>query len=170
MITATKSNKTGFCMNMKIYSIQRSKSIKVWRHTGKSTVKKGVTAFCVYFSKRLRRNISRIEKKQVTRVAIDGRYVYELYPDNNRTETQKLLDATSYAWEEHLSPVRTAQSNVWLKGLKSQTYSTTWKRSDGRQYECFELTWSDRKSVTFIIGSIRLISMNEYFEFTTNLQ
>ena len=80
---------------------------KIEEHNGltayrKKNGKEGVTAFCVYLSKRLRRSISRVEKKQVTKVAIDGRYVYELYPGNNRAETQKLLDAASDAWEEHL--------------------------------------------------------------------
>jgi hypothetical protein len=61
-----------------------------------------ILAFCVYFSKRLRRSISHAEKKQTTGIAIDGRYVYEFYPGNSRTETQKLLEAASEAWEEHL--------------------------------------------------------------------
>jgi len=61
-----------------------------------------ITAFCVYFSKRLRRSIARKNEKKTSRVEIDGRYVYEFYPENTYAQTQRLLDAAGEAWEEQL--------------------------------------------------------------------
>ncbi|MDR1322420.1 MAG: hypothetical protein LBK56_13545 [Gracilibacteraceae bacterium] len=61
-----------------------------------------ISAFCVYFSKRLRRSISHAQTKQTSGVMIDARYVYEFYPDNSYTQTQRLLDAAMEAWSEHL--------------------------------------------------------------------
>ena len=61
-----------------------------------------ITAFCVYFSKRLRRSIARKNENKTPRVEIDGRYVYEFYPENTYAQTQRLLDAAGEAWEEQL--------------------------------------------------------------------
>jgi uncharacterized Fe-S radical SAM superfamily protein PflX len=60
-----------------------------------------ISAFCVYFSKRLRQSISKAEKEHAG-VTIDARYVYEFYPKNTRAQTQKLLEAALEAWDEHL--------------------------------------------------------------------
>ena len=64
--------------------------------------KDNISAFCVYFSKRLRQSISNVHRKQASLVVIDARYVYEFYPDNSYTQTQRLLEAASEAWNEHL--------------------------------------------------------------------
>ena len=64
--------------------------------------KDGIAAFCVYFSKRLRRSISNAETKRTSGVEIDARYIYEFYPGNARAQTQRLLEAAGEAWEEHL--------------------------------------------------------------------
>jgi hypothetical protein len=61
-----------------------------------------ITAFCVYFSKRLRRSLFHAQTKQTSGVMIDARYVYEFYPDNSRTQTQRLLEAAMETWDEHL--------------------------------------------------------------------
>ena len=61
-----------------------------------------IVAFCVYFSKRLRRAIARANEKKASSVEIDGRYVYEFYPENTYAQTQRLLDAAMDAWSEHL--------------------------------------------------------------------
>jgi hypothetical protein len=61
-----------------------------------------ISAFCVYLSKRLRQSISNAEKKQTSGVTINGRYVYEFYPNNTYAQTQKLLEAACEAWDEHL--------------------------------------------------------------------
>jgi len=47
--------------------------------------KDNISAFCVYFSKRLRQSISNVHRKQASLVVIDARYVYEFYPDNSYT-------------------------------------------------------------------------------------
>jgi hypothetical protein len=61
-----------------------------------------ISAFCVYYSKRLRRSIYHALIKKTSGVMIDARYVYEYYPGNSRTQTQSLLEAASAAWEEHI--------------------------------------------------------------------
>jgi hypothetical protein len=61
-----------------------------------------IAAFCIYFSKRLRQSIYNAHKKTTSGVVIDARYVYEFYPGNSRTQTQRLLDAALAAWDEHI--------------------------------------------------------------------
>ena len=64
--------------------------------------KDNISAFCVYFSKRLRQSNSNAHKKGTSGIGIDARYIYEFYPDNSRAQTQKLLEAALAAWNEHL--------------------------------------------------------------------
>ena len=64
--------------------------------------KDDISAFCVYFSKRLRQSIYKVDKKQASRVAIDARYIYGFYPGNTRAQTQRLLEAASEAWDEQI--------------------------------------------------------------------
>ncbi len=64
--------------------------------------KSDIVSFCVYFSKRLRRSIVLVNAKQTTGVVIDARYVYEYYPNNTRAQTQRLLEAASAAWDQHI--------------------------------------------------------------------
>ena len=59
-----------------------------------------ISAFCVYFSKRLRRSISHVQEGRSSGIEIDARYIYEFYPNNTRAQTQKLLNAAGSAWEE----------------------------------------------------------------------
>ena len=61
-----------------------------------------IVAFCVYFTKRLRQSIENALTKKTAGVVIDARYIYEFYPNNTRAQTQRLLEAASEAWEEHL--------------------------------------------------------------------
>ena len=60
-----------------------------------------IVAFCVYFAKRLRRSIAHKQEKRTPAIAIDARYIYEFYPGNSYTQTQRLLEAASEAWNEH---------------------------------------------------------------------
>jgi hypothetical protein len=62
---------------------------------------KDIAAFCVYFSKRMRRGIARASEKKASGIEIDGRYIYEFYPHNSRALTQRLLEAAFEAWNEH---------------------------------------------------------------------
>ena len=61
-----------------------------------------IEAFCVYFSKRLRQSIENVNTKHASSVVFNARYIYEFYPNNTRTQTQRLLEAASDAWQEHL--------------------------------------------------------------------
>lgn len=61
-----------------------------------------VEAFCVYFSKRLRKSVNDAQTGHTKGVTIDARYVYEFYPENTYQQTQRLLDAALSAWNEHV--------------------------------------------------------------------
>ncbi len=61
-----------------------------------------ITAFCVYFSKRLKKSIFDMQTGRSKGIAFDGKYVYEFYPKNSFEQTQALLDAAMGAWEEQL--------------------------------------------------------------------
>jgi len=64
--------------------------------------KDGMSKFCVYFSKRMRQSIFNAFTKQSAGIVIDARYIYEFYPGNARAQTQRLLEAASSAWGEHV--------------------------------------------------------------------
>ena len=78
----------------------------------------GVAAFCVYFSKRLRRGISNAETKRTSGVEIDARYIYEFYPGNSRAQTQRLLEAAGEAWEEHLLTCSVCPNRCLTEGFE----------------------------------------------------
>ena len=61
-----------------------------------------ISAFCVYFSKRLRQSIHNASMGKTAGVVIEPRYVYEFYPDNTRAQTERLLEAALDAWGEHI--------------------------------------------------------------------
>lgn len=61
-----------------------------------------VVAFCVYFSKRLRKSIYDNRIGISGGVVLNGKYVYEFYPKNSYTQTQLLLDSAMSAWKEQL--------------------------------------------------------------------
>ena len=77
-----------------------------------------ITAFCVYFSKRLRRSIFNVYKKQTSGVMIDARHVYEFYPDNSRAQTQRLLEAAMEAWNEHLQTCSNCPNECLADGFE----------------------------------------------------
>ena len=85
--------------NILFSKIEESHELAAYR---KKRGEDNIAAFCIYFSKRLRWSISNAHRKTTSGVAIDARYVYEFYPDNSRTQTQRLLNAAAAAWEEHL--------------------------------------------------------------------
>ena len=85
--------------NVLFSKIEQSGKLASFR---KKHSKENISAFCVYFSKRLRQSISNVEKKLASSVTINGRYVYEFYPGNTYAQTQKLLEAACEAWDEHL--------------------------------------------------------------------
>jgi len=61
-----------------------------------------ITAFCVYFSKRLKKSIFDMQTGRLKSIAFDGMYVYEFYPDNSFAQTQALLDMALAAWADQL--------------------------------------------------------------------
>lgn len=61
-----------------------------------------IEAFCVYFSKRFRQSIDDFLAKRTSGFVFDVRYIYEFYPGNTHTQTQRLLEAASEAWEDHM--------------------------------------------------------------------
>lgn len=61
-----------------------------------------ISAFCVYFSKRLRKSIHDVQTGRSDNIAFNGKYVYEFYPKNSFAQTQWLLDTALAAWEEQL--------------------------------------------------------------------
>jgi len=85
--------------NILFSKIAESKELANYRKKHKE---EHISAFCVYFSKRLRQSIFNAYAEKTKGVVIDARYVYEFYPDNSRTQTQRLLEAAMEAWEEHL--------------------------------------------------------------------
>jgi len=77
-----------------------------------------ISAFCVYYSKRLRRSIYHAHIKQTTGVAIDARYIYEFYPGNSRTQTQRLLNAAGAAWNEHVEACSVCPNQCLVDGFE----------------------------------------------------
>jgi len=84
----------------------------------KSHSKENIVAFCVYFSKRLRRSIARVNEKKTSSVEIDARYIYEFYPENTYTQTQRLLEAAGQAWEEHLMSCSVCPNRCLSEGFE----------------------------------------------------
>ena len=85
--------------NILFSKIEEGPALAVYR---KKHSEGDIAAFCVYFSKRLRKSISDVQSKRASRVVIDARYIYEFYPGNTRTQTQSLLEAAGVAWDEHI--------------------------------------------------------------------
>jgi hypothetical protein len=80
--------------------------------------KDNITAFCVYFSKRLRQSIFRAQTKQTAVVEINARYIYEFYPNNSRAQTQRLLNAAGSAWEEKVTVCSNCPNQCLTEGFE----------------------------------------------------
>jgi len=100
--------------NMLFSKIEESQELTAYR---KRHSQDNIAAFCVYFSKRLRQSISNMQKT-ASGVAIDARYVYEFYPDNSRTQTQRLLNAALSAWNEHLQACSNCANQCLTDGFE----------------------------------------------------
>ena len=85
--------------NILFESIEKSPALAAYR---KRRGKDDISAFCIYFSKRLRQSIAGAREKRTSCVEINARYIYEFYPDNTYARTQKLLNAAGAAWDEHI--------------------------------------------------------------------
>lgn len=77
-----------------------------------------ITAFCVYYSKRLRQSINQVHMGKAKGVVIDARYVYEFYPNNSRVQTQKLLEVALDAWREHLLMCENCPNQCLTRGFE----------------------------------------------------
>ena len=73
-----------------------------------------ITAFCVYFSKRLKKSIFDMQTGLSKSIAFDGRYVYEFYPNNSFAQTQALLDEALAAWDDQLKCCAGCQSKCLI--------------------------------------------------------
>ena len=73
-----------------------------------------ITAFCVYFSKRLKKSIFDMQSGRSKSIAFDGKYVYEFYPNNSFAQTQDLLDMALAAWEDQLKGCAVCQSKCLI--------------------------------------------------------
>jgi hypothetical protein len=83
-----------------LYSkIEESPQLSSYRKKHKA---ESIEAFCVYYSKRLKQSIFNASTGKAKGVMIDARYVYEFYPGNTYAQTQRLLEAASDAWSEHI--------------------------------------------------------------------
>jgi len=77
-----------------------------------------IVAFCVYFSKRLRRSIARVNEKKASEVELNGRYIYEFYPENTNGQTQRLLEAAGQAWDEQLNSCSVCPNRCLVEGFE----------------------------------------------------
>jgi uncharacterized Fe-S radical SAM superfamily protein PflX len=77
-----------------------------------------ITAFCVYFSKRLKKSIFDMETGRSKSIVFDAKYVYEFYPDNSFAQTQALLDMTLAAWEDQLKCCSFCPSKCLVDGYE----------------------------------------------------
>jgi len=99
-----------------LYSkIEESSKLAAYR---KSHSKENIVAFCVYFSKRMRRSIARANEKKVSVIELNGRYIYEFYPGNSYTQTQRLLEAAGQAWEEHMMSCSVCPNRCLSEGFE----------------------------------------------------
>jgi len=85
--------------NVLFSKIMESPSLQTYR---KNNNEESISAFCVYFSKRMRLSINNVQKSKTSGAVIDAKYVYEYYPGNSRAQTQRLIEAAQEAWNEHL--------------------------------------------------------------------
>jgi hypothetical protein len=77
-----------------------------------------IVAFCVYFTKRMRHSLYLAYSQQAEGVRIDARYIYEFYPGNSRTQTQRLLEAAGAAWNEHYEVCRVCPNQCLKYGFE----------------------------------------------------
>jgi hypothetical protein len=77
-----------------------------------------IVAFCVYFSKRLRKSIHDGQTGISGGIVLNGRYVYEFYPDNSYAQTQSLLDSAMSAWNEQLKTCVDCGNNCLTDGYE----------------------------------------------------
>ena len=77
-----------------------------------------ISAFCVYYSKRLRQSIYNAQTKVTKGVTINARYIYEFYPKNTYAQTQKLMEAAGSAWEEHLQTCSVCPNQCLTDGFE----------------------------------------------------
>jgi hypothetical protein len=80
--------------------------------------KDNIEAFCVYFSKRIRRSLARAIEGKVSGIEFEGMYVYEFYPGNPRAQTQRLLEAAMDAWDEHVRACLNCPNQCLTEGFE----------------------------------------------------
>ena len=101
--------------NILFSKIEKSPELSAYR---KKHDKRDIVAFCVYFAKRMKRSIARKNEKKTEGVEIDGMYVYEFYPKNTYTQTQRLLNAAVDAWDEHIAACANCPNQCLRNGFE----------------------------------------------------
>ena len=80
--------------------------------------KDNIEAFCVYFSKRMRRSLARAVEGSSSAIEFDGMYVYEFYPGNPNAQTQRLLETAMDAWREHMQACTKCPNQCLTEGFE----------------------------------------------------
>jgi len=76
-----------------------------------------MVAFCVYFSKRLRRSLFLANSQQTKGVPIDAEFIYEFYPGIPQTQIERLLDTAVEAWSEHIEVCMVCPNQCLKRGF-----------------------------------------------------
>jgi hypothetical protein len=103
--------------NVMFKKIEKSPKLASYR---KKYNEENIVDFCVYFSKRLRQSIFNLYAGRTKELSINGKYVYEFYPDNSLSQMKRLLEAANDAWVEHIQACVNCPNQC--------------------TYECFEIT------------------------------
>jgi len=77
-----------------------------------------ITAFCIYFSKRLKKSLYDAQTGRTKNVEFNGRYVYEFYADNTYAKTQELLEVALAAWSEQLQCCAVCPNKCLMEGYE----------------------------------------------------
>jgi len=101
--------------NILFSKIRESSKLAAYR---KKYSESNISEFCVYFSKRLRQSIYYLYMGQASGIVIDAKYVYEFYPNNSYTQTQRLLEAALEACEEHTRTCTNCSNQCLIKGFE----------------------------------------------------
>lgn len=77
-----------------------------------------ITAFCLYFAKRMRKSIYELQTGKTDKIIFEGQYVYEFYPKSSQKQIQSLLKAALSAWDEQLSACANCPSKCLIEGFE----------------------------------------------------
>jgi len=90
-----------------------------------------IIAFCIYFSKRLKKSIYDKQTNRSEGVVFNAKYVYEFHPKNSFEQTQSLLNTALEAWNEQLQscagcPHQCLMDGYEITGMFDSLEKTGW--------------------------------------------